>query len=217
MGSEVGASQPETKKLSGTARRTASTEAKGVTEVLDSDELLLAAIGVSQDHHAFKQLFQRYANKIFAMGLRLTGNDQLANDLVQEAMLMVWQKAPLFDLDRGSAQSWIFTLTRNRCFDILRKQKRQPSCVSTEDIWPQHNLVDSAVVNEQEAAFGVEVAQLERFYNELPELQRAVIEQIFVLDRTHEETARALKIPLGTVKSRLRLGMAKLKKIIGVE
>ncbi len=56
------------------------------------------------------------------MGMKLTRNEQLAHDLVQEALMTVWTKAPLYDLDRGTAQSWIFTLTRNRCFDMLRKK-----------------------------------------------------------------------------------------------
>ena len=88
-----------------------------------TDEELLLAVGVSQDRQAFNTLFQRFSKKIFAMGMKLTRNEQLAHDLVQEALMTVWTKAPLYDLDRGTAQSWIFTLTRNRCFDMLRKKK----------------------------------------------------------------------------------------------
>lgn len=182
----------------------------------NSDESLLIAVGNCQDTAAFNSLFQRFAKKIFAMGMKLTRNEQLAQDLVQEAMLMVWQKAPLYDLDRGNAQSWIFTLTRNRCFDMLRKIKRQPSCISADDIWPTDGEADSVFVHEEQGSLQVEIAQIERYYSHLPESQQAVVEQIFIFDRTHEEAAAALQIPLGTLKSRLRLGVGKLRQLIGI-
>ena len=69
-----------------------------------SDEALLIAVGNSQNVDAFNQLFKRFAKKIFALGMKLTRNEQLANDLIQESMLNVWQKAPLYDLDKGSAK-----------------------------------------------------------------------------------------------------------------
>ena len=183
----------------------------------NSDESLLIAVGNTQDTNAFNQLFTRFSKKIFAMGMNLTRNEQVAHDLVQEAMLTVWQKAPLYDLDRGTAQSWIFTLTRNRCFDMLRKQKRQPSTVSADDIWPVEGDGDAVFVNEERGSIEVEIAQIERFYADLPEAQQAVVKQIFVLDRTHEEAAKALQIPLGTLKSRLRLGVGKLRQLIGTK
>jgi RNA polymerase sigma-70 factor (ECF subfamily) len=181
----------------------------------NSDESLLIAVGNTQDTSAFDQLFVRFSKKIFAMGMKLTRNEQVAHDLVQEAMLTVWQKAPLYDLDRGTAQSWIFTLTRNRCFDMLRKQKRQPNTISADDIWPTEGDGDAVFVNEERGSLEVEIAQIERFYSDLPDAQQAVVKQIFVLDRTHEEAAKALQIPLGTLKSRLRLGVGKLRQLIG--
>ena len=183
----------------------------------DSDESLLIAVGNNQDRTAFNALFTRFSNKIYAMGMKLTRNDQLSHDLVQEAMLTVWQKAPLYDLDRGTAQSWIFTLTRNRCFDILRKMKRQPATVSADDIWPQEGDGDSQLVHEEVGTMEVEVSKIESFYGDLPAAQRAVIEQIYIHDRTHEEAAAVLDIPLGTLKSRLRLGVGKLRQMVGTE
>jgi len=183
----------------------------------DSDESLLIAVGNEQSRAAFNKLFNRFANKVFAHGMKITRNEQLAKDLVQEAMLTVWQKAPLYDLDRGSAQSWIFTLTRNRCFDMLRKQKRQPSTVSADDIWPdEHDYIDSADQKDREF-IDTELSQIDKFIKQLPAAQQAVVEQIYSLDRTHEEAAVVLEIPLGTLKSRLRLAMGKLRQLIGTE
>ena len=197
------------------APRTSATKAAACDP--DSDESLLIAVGDDQDRAAFNTLFTRFSNRIYAMGMKLTRNDQLAHDLVQEAMLTVWQKAPLYDLDRGTAQSWIFTLTRNRCFDILRKMKRQPATVSADDIWPQEGDGDGQLVHEEEGTMEVEVSKIESFYGNLPAAQRAVIEQIYIHDRTHEEAAAVLDIPLGTLKSRLRLGVGKLRQMVGTE
>lgn len=182
-----------------------------------SDETLLIAVGNSQDIDAFNQLFERFAKKIFALGMKLTRNEQLANDLVQEALLNVWQKAPLYDLDKGSAKGWIFTLSRNRCFDMLRKQKRQPSCISADDIWPLESGAEPALVHEDKGGQEVELSLIEGYFDQLSDPQRAVVEQIYIKDRTHEEAAAYLQIPLGTLKSRLRLGVAKLRKLIGVD
>ncbi len=183
----------------------------------DSDEALLIATGNSQDTEAFNRLFQRYSSRIFALGMKITRNEQLSNDLVQEAMLNVWRKARLYDLDRGSAQGWIFTTARNRCFDMLRKLKRQPQCVSADDIWPQEGDFDAELAHEEQGSLVAETAIIVSYCEQLPELQKAVIEQIYILDRTHEEAAAALQIPLGTLKSRLRLGVSKLRQLIGVD
>lgn len=182
-----------------------------------SNEELLIAVGNNQDRIAFNTLFGRFATRIYAMGMKLTRNEQLSNDLVQEAMLMVWQKAGMYDLDRGTAQGWIFTLTRNRCFDLLRKIKRQPACISADDIWPEGGMMDSTEEPVDAGFRQVAMDQIQAFYAQLPETQSAVIEQIYIFDRTHEEAASTLQIPLGTLKSRLRLGLDKLRVLAGVQ
>ena len=186
-------------------------------ESVVTDEALLIAVGNKQDVEAFNRLFERYAKKIFALGMKLTRNEQLANDLIQEAMFNVWQKAPLYDLDKGSAQGWIYTLGRNRCFDMLRKQKRQPNCISADDIWPPDFSDEPSMVHEDRGGQEVELSLIKRFFDELSEPQREAVEQIYIKDRTHEEAAAYLQIPLGTLKSRLRLGVKNLQKLIQVE
>lgn len=183
----------------------------------DSDEFLLMSIGNSQDSEAFDALFQRFSSRIYAMGMKLTRNDQLSKDLVQETMINVWRKARLYDLDRGSAQSWIFTAARNRCFDMLRKLKRQPQCVSADDIWPEGSASFDQSSEDHEGGALTEISLVEKYCEQLPAPQRAVIEQIYTFDRTHEEAAAELQIPLGTLKSRLRLGVSRLRLLIGVD
>ena len=183
----------------------------------DSDESLLMKVGDQQCTVAFNILFDRFANRIFAHGMKITRNEQLSKDLVQEAMLIVWQKAPLYDISKGNAQSWLFTLTRNRCFDILRKLKRQPNCVSADDIWPgESGDIDAYGIAENDF-IDVEFVQIKKFLIQLPVAQQAVVEQIYLHDKTHEEAATTLEIPLGTLKSRLRLALGKLRQLIGTE
>jgi len=182
-----------------------------------SNEELLGAVSHSGDRAAFAQLFKRYSTRIYQTGLKLTRNEQLSRDLVQETMITVWRKASLFDLDRGSADNWIFTMTRNRCFDLLRKAKRQPILIGADDIWPPCEAVDAAPQWEDPAEQSVLMSRIERLLERLPAVQKAVINQVYVLDSTHEEAARRLGIPLGTLKSRLRLGLDKLRYLAGAE
>ncbi|MCB1671810.1 MAG: sigma-70 family RNA polymerase sigma factor [Gammaproteobacteria bacterium] len=196
-------------------RQTRATVVKQVAMERD-DESLLIAVGNSQDREAFNVLFHRFGSKIFALGMKITRNEQLANDLVQEAMLIIWQKAPLYDLDKGSAQTWIFTLVRNRCFDILRKLKRQPDGISADDIYAETEL-ELSVDPEQQQAAEIQLEQIQQYFGQLPAPQQQVIEYVFMRDLTHQEAAQQLNIPLGTLKSRLRLALSKLRDFIGVE
>jgi len=180
-----------------------------------TDDELLIAVAVAADTTAFNLLFGRFARRIHAMGVKLSHNDQLAKDLVQESMLAVWQKASKFDSDRGNARAWIFTLVRNRCFDMLRQQNRQPGAVNADDIW--EISPDSEQLHDQENKFysDLEISQFHKHYLKLPEAQQQVIEQVYINGQTQEETARILNIPQGTVKSRLRLGLEKLRHLMG--
>ena len=182
-----------------------------------TDEALLTAVGNEKSRAAFNELFKRFSTKIFAHGMKITRNEQLSKDLVQEAMLTVWQKAPLYNSDRGNVQSWIFTLTRNRCFDMLRKQKRQPSCVNADDIWPAGLDETESLAEKERGSVEAEFSQIQKFLAQLPEAQQVVVEKVYLLNLTHEEAASALEIPLGTLKSRLRLAMGKMRQLIGTE
>lgn len=187
------------------------------TDVREANaETLLVAIGNRQDVKAFNELFRLFSGRAYAMGMKYLRNEQAARDLVQEAMLMIWQKAPLYDLDKGSAQTWIFTLVRNRCFDLLRKRKRQLDTLSADDIWPlgADNEEAEDLDDQRDAEIGT--SQISKYYQELPYPQRQVIEEVFFNDLTHQEAAEKLSIPLGTLKSRLRLGLGRLRELAGI-
>jgi RNA polymerase sigma-70 factor (ECF subfamily) len=200
----------------GTRARVEKQKTKSVSLADTDNETLLIAVGNNQNRAAFEVLFHRFASKIHALGMKITRNEQLSSDLVQEAMLVIWQKAPLYDLDKGAAQTWIFTLARNRCFDILRKMKRQPDGISADDIFAELEPELSSNT-EQQQHYEIQVEQIQLHYEKLPLAQQEVIDYVFMQDLTHQEAAEKLSIPLGTLKSRLRLGLAKLREHIGIE
>lgn len=186
-----------------------------------SNEQLLIAVANYRDRAAFEQLFERFAKRVFGLGIKLARNEQISRDLVQEVMLTVWQNAAAFDMDRGSAQSWIFSMARNKCIDILRKLNRSPIAVTADDVWteyqPDSELIEAANSANEALASGADIERIKRLSERLPAPQRRAIELVYVQDQTHEEASTELKIPLGTFKSRLRLGLIKLRKNLGTD
>lgn len=183
-----------------------------------SNESLLAKIANDRDRAAFGALFSRFSRRIFGLGMRIAGNEQLSKDLVQEVMLAVWQHSSRFNSDKGSAQSWIFTLSRNKCVDLLRKTNKHSVSVSADQIWPdklvENELVDETMDIEKVNLQGFEIERIKNLCNKLPVPQKKAIEIVYLHEVTHEDAAREFDIPLGTFKSRLRLGMIKLRELL---
>jgi RNA polymerase sigma-70 factor (ECF subfamily) len=172
-------------------------------------EQLLIKVGNNQDQTAYEIFFKEVGPKLFNFGRRYLPDDHLARDLVQDTMLIVWNKAALFDADRGKALTWVFTIARNRCFDMLRRKRNEPETVCADDLWP---IEDESIVDQPDV-FASE--RLQAHLEQLPELQREVIRHIYIKGLTQAETAKLLSIPLGTVKSRLRLALERLRREAG--
>ena len=175
----------------------------------------MTLVAVNQDRQAFAELFRLCSGKVFGLGMKIFQNEQQAKELVQDALLAVWQKAPLFDVDKGSANTWIFTVARNRGFDMLRRQKTEPQCVSADDIWPLGDPSEANESEESSVADFLELRQLRGHIESLPDTQQQIVRMIYLEDKTHQEVAEELLIPLGTVKSRLRLAIGKLRESVG--
>lgn len=175
---------------------------------------LLAQVAAEQSRAAFSELFHYFAPRLQAYATRQFGNDQIAMDLVQETMFNVWHKAHLFNPERGSAATWIFTIARNIRFDLLRKNKYRQHDLSADDLWPVLAETNDSLDDDYALDDDILLQQLAVFCEQLPDAQRTVIELIYREGKSQQEVADALQIPLGTVKSRARLALQKLKELI---
>lgn len=171
---------------------------------------LILAIAKTSDRAAFGRLFTHYAPRVKAYLRRLGAPDSVAEDLAQETLLSVWRKADRFDPTKASAGTWIFTIARNLRIDHLRKERR-----------PELDPDDPALVPDPEPASDHVIAagqrdrQVRTALETLPPDQKEVIHLAFFEDLTHAEIATRLSLPLGTVKSRLRLAFTKVRGQVG--
>jgi RNA polymerase sigma-70 factor, ECF subfamily len=174
--------------------------------------LLIASIASRQDRRAFAQLFEYFAPRIKSFLQRSGLSEQAAEELAQEAMLAVWRKASLFDPSSKGAAAWIFTIARNLRIDAYRRSQRTPSLNASDaelefqiDASPQPDLQLTASQSE---------SRVRAALSPLSPDPMKVVELSFFEEKAHSEIAQALDIPLGTVKSRLRLAMERLRKLL---
>jgi RNA polymerase sigma-70 factor (ECF subfamily) len=174
---------------------------------------LIHAVATRGDREAFAKLFEYFAPRIKSFMRRSGANEQSADELAQEALLAVWSKAKLFDPRSAGAAAWIFTIARNLRIDALRREKRI-GVDYTVGIDPEFHVDDGP-----QPDAGLASSQMESRVREalavLTEDQQRVIELSFFEEKAHPEIAQTLRIPLGTVKSRLRLAMNKLRVLLG--
>lgn len=175
---------------------------------------LLAQVAATQSRRAFSELFRHFAPKLQAYATRQFGNEQTAMDLVQETMTNVWHKAHLFKPDKGSPSTWIFTIARNIRFDILRKNKHRQNDLSADELWPILAENNESLDDDYALDGKVLMQEISSYYAQLPDAQREVIERIYIEGKSQQEVSDSLGIPLGTVKSRTRLALKKLKELI---
>ncbi len=157
-----------------------------------------------QDRDAFSDLFQHFAPRVKAFLMRSGADATMAEECTQEVMATLWQKAVLFDPARASAATWIFTIARNRKIDALRKMRRP----EPEELpWGPEEEPDQA----DSLALQQETQALEEAMKSLPEKQRELIEKAYFGDLSHSEIAAETGLPLGTIKSRIRLALDRLR------
>jgi RNA polymerase sigma-70 factor (ECF subfamily) len=173
---------------------------------------LMADVANKSCTKAFTELFSYYAPRVQSYAMRQFFEQSQAKDLVQETMSNVWNKAHLFNADKGNVSTWIFTIARNVRFDMLRKQQNRKDDISAEDLWPI--LDESVYMDESSDEQNFVYNELLGYVEELPEGQKRVVQAIYVQGKSQQEVADEMSIPLGTVKSRARLAIIKLKEVL---
>ena len=174
------------------------------TQTLSDQTLWMLAVRDNRDRKAFGQLFDFFAPRLKGFILRTGVTNAEAEDIVQDVMLSVWHKAASFDPHRAQVSSWVYQIARNRQVDILRKTRRP---VPEELKQEESTDVDSVQI----IALEQEAAKLRDALKTLSEDQRFMVEKAYLGELTHSEIQAETGLPLGTIKSRIRLGLERLR------
>ena len=174
---------------------------------------LLAAIATYQDRDTFAKLFEYFAPRVKAFMLRSGLAEAAAEELAQETMLAVWRKSALFDPASTGAAAWIFTIARNLRTDMHRREQRG-TAMETSDVSIEFH-VDESPQPDLRLAEAQSEKRVRAALSQLSAEQLRVVELSFFEEKAHAEIAKTLGIPLGTVKSRLRLAMSRLRNLLG--
>ncbi len=170
---------------------------------------MIAAIAQRKDRAAFTKLFDHFAPRVKTYMLRLGAAPHVAEELAQETLLMVWRKASLFDPAGASAAGWIYTIARNLRRDRLRRENHPAETMPDLSFQAEDVLPPDAVLDSIDLEMRVRTAMAH-----LSDDQMRVVKLSFFEDKPHAEIASTLQIPLGTVKSRLRLAMKRLRDLL---
>jgi RNA polymerase sigma-70 factor, ECF subfamily len=180
-----------------------------------ADELkgLMAAVREHRDRAAYARLFQYFAPRIVGFMARSGVGSTDAEEIAQDTLVAVWRKAELYDPAQAAVSTWIFTIARNLRIDLARRATRTRNGVAAMGA-PEITLVDSA---ETATLAGERVVKVRQALATLSQEQALVLRLSFFSEKPHAEIARELGIPLGTVKSRVRLAMAKIRPLLETE
>jgi RNA polymerase sigma-70 factor (ECF subfamily) len=167
----------------------------------------IVSVGRRRDREAFAELFRHFAPRVKSYLMRLGAASEVAEELAQETLLTVWRRAEAYDPSKAAASTWIFTIARNLRIDRARRENRPPPEEDPSDVLPTPapDQILSATQDE---------ARVTRALSILSEDQARVVNLAFFAGKPHSEIAEDLGLPLGTVKSRLRLAMARLRTVL---
>lgn len=158
----------------------------------------------TKDQAAFKELFAHFAPRVKGFLIKSGADEALAEECTQEVMATIWRKAEMFDPSRAAVSTWIYTIARNRKIDMLRKRRRP----EPEDLpWGPEAEPDA----EDTFSMQQETQRLGEAIRALPEKQRQLVEKAYFGDLSHSEIAEETGLPLGTIKSRIRLALDRLR------
>jgi RNA polymerase sigma-70 factor, ECF subfamily len=179
---------------------------------LDSESMAACIIAVakSRDYAAFEALFRHFAPRIKSYLLKVGGDASVAEEVMQETMIMVWRKAGQFDPSKASASTWVFTIARNLRIEAFRRDRRPELDPDDPALAPETETPIDQVLAQQQSE-----AQLRKAMTSLSEDEQTLLKLSFYDDMSHSTISEKLGMPLGTVKSRFRLAYGKLRSALG--
>ena len=197
---------------SNTAMKTRDIKADTCSVNTDDDlTVCIDLIGKNQDKLAFNNIFRYFAPRLKSFLVKAGSTDTQAEEVIQEVMIAVWTKSSTYNSDKSSVSTWIYTIARNKRIDKIRKEKRHYLSESDEGL---EIPVDST---QEKEIFATQVSSsLKRYMSNLPEEQSKLLKLSYFYNKTHADISEELKIPLGTVKSRIRLALTKMRHLVEV-
>jgi len=172
-----------------------------------SDEALVL-LAARSEQSALAELYDRYGRPAYGLALRILRDDTLAEDAVQEAFMSLWRTAPRFVPERGKASTWILTLVHRKAVDIVRREQVRRTDALADDAGDQAQAAD------EEAWLRLQRERVQNALRQLPDQQREAIELAYYGGFTQSELAERLGQPLGTIKSRMFAGLARLRELL---
>lgn len=178
--------------------------------MFEIDKEFVAKLKANKNPEDFEAMFNYYAPRIKSLLMKSGADHAQAEDIMHDTMLNIWQKIDLYNGDKGTFSSWVFTIARNNRIDLLRKKSSQPYTDITEIEIVSETKDGQTLVEE-----GSVKKNLSDAIDALPDKQKEIIQLSYINDMTQEEISRHLRIPVGTVKSRMRLAYQKMKDNLG--
>jgi RNA polymerase sigma-70 factor (ECF subfamily) len=206
-------SLPWSVDIDGSRREETENAAKIMDYAAAPDDRLVMALE-SRDQKALETLYDRYGDYVYSVCLRMVGDVQLAEDLTQEVFLRLWRRPDLYDAERGRFVTWLLSVARNRGIDERRSRGRRFKHEQPPSLAAAESLAAAGVESEDTAVLSEERVVVQRALAKLPPEQQLAIRLAYFGGYTQQEIAIGLNQPLGTVKTRIRLGMQKLRLLL---
>lgn len=184
-----------------------------LSTVSDAELITLVTQG---DEEALETLYDRYSRAVYSFSLRIVGDAEVAEEILQEVFVRAWQQGSSFQSARGSLITWLLSITHNLSIDEVRRRKRRPQRADSDE--PEALLAalpDEGLDVEEEVWLSSLRVSIQNALKQLPVAQREAIELAYFQGLTQREIADTLGEPLGTIKTRMRLGMLKLREQLG--
>ena len=182
-----------------------------------NDQALVEQL-MSRDPAALAAVYDGYGRAVFALALRILGDPAGAEDVVHDVFLKLWGQPEQYRVERGSLRAWLLSVAHNRAIDLLRRRRAATTQLVTEngaaDSRRELPIRDSELDPSEQTALADEAARVRWALAQIPALQRQAIEMAFFEGKTHVEISEELGEPLGTAKTRIRLGMRKLRALL---
>jgi RNA polymerase sigma-70 factor (ECF subfamily) len=177
-----------------------------------TDDLDLIRQVERKNPHALGQLYDRYGRLVYSIALQAISDSAIAQEITQDVFLRIWNKADTYQPAQGKLITWISRIARNRAIDIYRQQRNKPQAHPIGWAEPDLETVQATEDVEHEVEIAIRQQAIRQLVARLPEDQKQAIGLAFFRGMSHQEISELLNLPLGTVKTRIRLGLLKLRQ-----